>query len=337
MKFYLFLYVVFAVSMACILRLTFSILAFSVPCLSQYPLSSSQTAINGSGYSGHITTLGNVYNYWNVTEDGVYDLTRSSVAPVTNPVEIPMSGRRKTALVEPSRSALVIIDMQNYFLHPALSPKATGGRAAVTPTANMIQGFRSKGMKVLWTNWGLDDFDLLTIPPAFKAGFAKNGSNFADETFGSDMGTVSVSVTDESQPCNGNGDACRDQEAGRLLTRGAWNAQPWGVLNDLKNEGLASGTDLYFHKNRLSGLWGAQTPLGLWLQENGITTLFFGGVNADQCVWSNLIDAYFKGRSRTESHGLSADNGLRIRCCVRGRHIGDNKSFLRDSDGAVQR
>jgi hypothetical protein len=41
--------------------------------------------------------------------------------------------------------------------------------------------------------------------------------------------------------------------------------------------------------DRLSGLWGAQTPLGLYLEENGITTLFFGGVNADQCVVSSLF------------------------------------------------
>lgn len=47
--------------------------------------------------------------------------------------------------------------------------------------------------------------------------------------------------------------------------------------------------------DRLSGLWGAQTPLGLYLQEHDITTLFLGGVNSDQCVWSTLIDAYFKG------------------------------------------
>lgn len=39
--------------------------------------------------------------------------------------------------------------------------------------------------------------------------------------------------------------------------------------------------------DRLSGLWGAQTPLGIWLEENQMTTLFFGGVNADQCVVSS--------------------------------------------------
>jgi nicotinamidase-related amidase len=40
--------------------------------------------------------------------------------------------------------------------------------------------------------------------------------------------------------------------------------------------------------DRLSGLWGAQTPLGLYIQEHDITTLFFGGVNTDQCVVSIL-------------------------------------------------
>lgn len=43
---------------------------------------------------------------------------------------------------------------------------------------------------------------------------------------------------------------------------------------------LAYNSDI----DRLSGLWGPQTPLGLFLMENEITTLFFGGVNADQCV-----------------------------------------------------
>lgn len=32
----------------------------------------------------------------------------------------------------------------------------------------------------------------------------------------------------------------------------------------------------------MSGLWGPQTALDLYLQEEGIETLFFSGVNADQ-------------------------------------------------------
>lgn len=147
----------------------------------------------------------------------------------------------------------------------------------------MIEAFRSAGMKVAWVNWGLTAYDLLTIPPAFKSGFSTGGSDAADRSFGSDMGTVAAAA---------DGSAV---EAGGLLMRGSWNAEPWGVLGAMKDEGVAAGTDLVFHKNRLSGLWGAQTPFGTWLQENEVTTIFLGGVNADQCVWSTLIDAYFKG------------------------------------------
>lgn len=54
------------------------------------------------------------------------------------------------------------------------------------------------------------------------------------ESFGSDMGVVD------------------GIDAGRKLMRGSWNAQPYGVLNDLKNEGVANGTDLYFNKSTFS-------------------------------------------------------------------------------------
>ncbi|KAF2103974.1 Isochorismatase hydrolase [Rhizodiscina lignyota] len=210
--------------------------------------------------------------------DGVFDLTRSDRLPVTTPKMISgMIGGRKNAIIEPSRTGLVIIDMQNYFLHPGLSPGATKGRAIVNTTVSMVDGFRKAGIKVLWTNWGLDDFDLLTMPPAFLSGFSANGSDLQNETFGSDMGTV------DGIP------------AGRLLMRNQWNSQLYGPLHPLQVEGVDAGTDFYFNKNRLSGMWGAQTPLGLFLQENGITTLFFGGVNTDQCVWGTFLDSYYKG------------------------------------------
>lgn len=236
-------------------------------------------ALGGIGLNDSTQTLGNDYNYWTKLPNGTWDLTRSKVMPVTKPVVIPFSGRRSSAIIEPSRSVLCIIDMQNFFLHPQLSPKATLGRAAIAPTVNMINAFRSNGMKVTWVNWGLTNYDLLTMPPAFKSGFATN--DFANATFGSDMGTIEDNGTTIA--------------VGHKLMRGSWNAEPYGILGQMKDEGVANGTDLVFHKNRLSGLWGPQTPFGLWLQENEITTIFFGGVNADQCVWSTLIDAYFKG------------------------------------------
>ena len=67
--------------------------------------------------------------------------------------------------------------------------------------------------------------------------------------------------------------------------------------------------------DRLSGLWGGQTSLGIFLEESQTTTLFIGGVNryvspgtlscrdsggadshySDQCVFSTFVDAFSKG------------------------------------------
>jgi len=267
--------------------LAFSIPVLSVPAPQLYDTSNSITALAGTLNDEDQQIVGNYYNSWTLLNDSgalTYDLTRSERMPVTSPKNLTnvFTGFRKSAIIEPSRTALVIIDMQNFFLHPKLSPAASLGRAAVQPTLNMINGFRAMNSKVLWTNWGLDNFDLVTIPPSFLEGFARNESNVDGSTFGSNMGTI----TDD------NGTVI---EVGETLTRGAWNAQPYGPLYPAMVEGLANGTDLYFNKNRLSGLWGAQTPLGLYLQEQEITTLFFGGVNADQCVWGTFLDAYYKG------------------------------------------
>ena len=45
----------------------------------------------------------------------------------------------------------------------------------------------------------------------------------------------------------------------------------------------------------MSGLWGPQSALDLYLQEEGITTLLFCGVNADQCVLGTVVDSYYRG------------------------------------------
>ncbi|KAJ3725204.1 hypothetical protein C8R42DRAFT_640105 [Lentinula raphanica] len=44
------------------------------------------------------------------------------------------------------------------------------------------------------------------------------------------------------------------------------------------------------HVDCLSGMWGASTPMQQWLQDNSMTTLFFGGVKIDQCVFGTLTD-----------------------------------------------
>lgn len=109
----------------------------------------------------------NSFVSWVEVTSGLWDLTRSAREPSTTTYTIPCNGARKSIVIEPTRSALVIIDMQSefpliaqdlytniedFFLHPGLSPKATAGRGVVNATVNIIQGFRKAGMKVLWTN-----------------------------------------------------------------------------------------------------------------------------------------------------------------------------------------
>jgi nicotinamidase-related amidase len=53
--------------------------------------------------------------------------------------------------------------------------------------------------------------------------------------------------------------------------------------------------DVWIHKNRMSGLWGVSTELEVFLEQEGIKTLLFTGVNTDQCVGGTLQDGFSKG------------------------------------------
>ena len=72
-------------------------------------------ALVGDGFEQATMTLGSYYNYWRIT-NGTFDLTRSDRSPTTTPKTLPMMGSRSSIKIEPNRTALVIIDMQNFFL-----------------------------------------------------------------------------------------------------------------------------------------------------------------------------------------------------------------------------
>ena len=71
-----------------------------------------------------------------------------------------------------------------------------------------------------------------------------------------------------------------------VLERGSWGA---AVVDELK----PAAEDVLVDKYRMSGFW--DTELDSVLRNLGITTLLFGGVNADQCVLATLMDAEFLG------------------------------------------
>ena len=89
----------------------------------------------------------------------------------------------------------------------------------------------------------------------------------------------------------------REIDAGRLLMRDSWNAALYPPLDAVYEQGRKQThvPDVWVYKNRMSGLWGASTPCQDFLEEKGIKTLLFTGVNTDQCVSGTFTDAFSKG------------------------------------------
>ncbi|TDL28649.1 Isochorismatase hydrolase [Rickenella mellea] len=224
---------------------------------------------------------GNASSFWIEYPSGLVDLSRTGhlgkdsnhdgtpTPPPTSALQldVPVDGNR-TVRVNKERTALVVIDMQNFFLHPDLRSHPTGLKC-VDPLLAVIPPLRAQGIKVIWLNWGLTPHELTTIPPALSRSFKKSGRG----GFGSEI------------PGN----------FGPLLMRGAFNSELYGPLQKEYTRGAELGTDVWIHKNRISGLWGPQSSLDLYLQEEGFTTLMFCGVNADQCVLGTVLDSYFRG------------------------------------------
>jgi nicotinamidase-related amidase len=247
--------------------------------------------------------------FWVEYPDGLVDLTRTkplapdAALPVAVAVadadahpppldpatqlELPVDGARTLRLVG-ARTALVVVDMQNFFLHQGLREHPTG-LACVDPLLAAVPALRAKGVKIVWLqvllplsplprsdlspfchrNWGLTPQELHTLPPSLARQFTR--------------------------PPRGGFGSPLPEPFGPLLMRGSYNAQLYGPLHDLFLAGDEAGTDVWVNKNRISGLWGYQSALDLYLKENGVRSLLFAGVNADQCVMGTYCDAYYRG------------------------------------------
>ncbi|EME45500.1 hypothetical protein DOTSEDRAFT_71270 [Dothistroma septosporum NZE10] len=274
--------------------------------------------------------IGNAQNFWLYSSTTGFDLThppKPTSPPITPSVTIQTTTSPIT--IDPAKSALVIIDMQNFFLSSALGKVRGPGHDALDRLVeHAIPACRKAGVRIVWVNWGLTEQEVQDMPPAVKRAFGfeavvKKGEWEDDEVvhesreaafavnkhgmpqreggaivtngpagkkrlykgIGSDMGTVRDPETEG------------EIEVGRMLMRGQWNTGLCAPLDKVFAEGarLATGPDVWIHKNRMSGLWGARTELEEFLEEEGLRTLFFAGVNTDQCVNGTYQDAFSKG------------------------------------------
>src|SRR5712692_5167283 len=161
-------------------------------------------------------------------------------------------------------TALLIVDMQNDFLHPdgwfaARGIDAAPVAAVVPAVDRLAAALRHAGIPVIWLNWGVRP-DRANLPAAFVAkARSAGGSTYA-----------------EPSPSG----------RGRILVRDEWGA---AIIDEL----TVDASDLLVHKHRLSGFW--DNELDSLLRERGITTQLFAGINTDRCVFSTLQDANFLG------------------------------------------
>lgn len=189
--------------------------------------------------------IGNATNFWRYSNENGFDLTRrnddeKSVGISFQTTTIPIR-------IDPKRSAVVIIDMQNFFLHPSVRSHPTGLAASQKLLDYVIPAARQAEIQIIWLNWGLTQQDLDEMPPGLKRVFdrgtidrLRNVETTSKTSiyggFGSDMGHITLSNNESI-------------DAGKLLMRETWNAKLYDPLfQSYEQSQNSSKPDQLFHK-----------------------------------------------------------------------------------------
>lgn len=215
-------------------------------------------------------------DHWTYRPDsGLFDLSRGSTQKLTlaateNDARF---HHHRGVCLDPTKACLIIVDMQNYFIHPVFHAHPAG-LAAAKHLLPVIEKCREVGIQVIWLNWVISEHDMRVMPPAVQRCFNITRIHERGHGWGVNLGAP---VTEE-------------QGGGRVLWKGSWNADIYGKLKN-----AMAATDFVFQKNRMSGLWRQEEPIHRYLRENGFNTLLFAGINTDQCLLSTMADAYSWG------------------------------------------
>jgi nicotinamidase-related amidase len=204
--------------------------------------------------------LGIAPNAWIVNQE-IADITR----PPETPQPVILATATKQVRVDLAKTAILVIDMQNDFCHPDgwlshIGVDVTPARQPIQPLQNLLPILRQGNIPVIWLNWG-NRADLMNISANLLHVYNPTGEGIG-------LG--------DRLPANG----------AEVLMEGSWAAAVVDELEQLPQ-------DIKVSKYRMSGFW--DTPLDSILRNLGRTTLFFAGVNADQCVIATLQDANFLG------------------------------------------
>ncbi len=150
-------------------------------------------------------------NTWQVSRDAV-DLARPALAP--RPVAVVAQPKRVT--FDLSRSAIIVVDMQNDFCHPdgwlaGIGVDVAPARRPIAPLLALLPALRAAGVPVIWLNWAQRP-DRANLSPSLRHVYDGTGTGAA------------------------------------VLTDGGWGAR---VVDELP----ADPADIQVGKHRMSGFW----------------------------------------------------------------------------------
>jgi ureidoacrylate peracid hydrolase len=168
--------------------------------------------------------------------------------------------------IDPARTAVIVVDMQNDFGSPGGSFDTAGVdisdiRAVVPPTRRVLEAARRNGIAVVYLK--------MAFKPDLSDAGAPDTPNWIKH-LGLRAGAKS------SAP---------DGSPSHFLIRDCWNT-------DILQELTPKPGDLVLYKHRYSGFF--QTALDETLRNRSIDTLVFTGCTTSVCVESTFRDAMFR-------------------------------------------
>jgi ureidoacrylate peracid hydrolase len=164
--------------------------------------------------------------------------------------------------IDLTRSAVIVVDMQNAFASPRgmldiAGADLSGAADVVQAIARILPAARAARMPVVYLQMG------------YKADLSDSGGP-QSPNWHKELGIRLMN--------------CRPELKGRLVTQGTWD---FAIVDELAPQ----PDDIVIVKTRYSGF--ARTALHAELQARGIRYLFFTGIATNVCVESTLRDAFF--------------------------------------------
>ncbi len=217
-----------------------------------------------------------------------------------------LPARPQHVVIDLHRTAIVVVDMQNDFCSPdgwlaSLGVDVEPARAPIEPLRRLLPALRAANVSVIWLNWG-NRPDRANLPPGVLHVYDPDGA--------------SVGIGDR-HPVTGH----------RVLEAGSPSA---AVVSEL----VKQPGDISVDKYRMSGF--VDTPLDSILRNLGVDTVLFAGVNADQCVFTTLVDAANLGYAALMVEDCCATTSPRFCWDATIHNVAQCFGFLVTSDDLVE-